>query len=306
MMLSLPRYTLLLILWVSLFFNIERFQVDRNDLISISSPIYILFTALVVVGLLLPQWRPTSVVAVSLLALVSFGAIKLLDGRPDWGQALTFLTLFELTGILVAVALAHRVGQLIADMIETVRALLLSDLDGRVHPSAEAEAIVKREMQHARRRNLPLSLLLVEADTKEAKVELSATAKEINALLTQRLCLVTTTRLLASTLRRSDLIVDETDRGRWLLMTSEVQRGQASTILQRLDDQTKKPLGIKLKYGIASFPEHGLTFEDLLAKAEQDLRAGQAGQPGQTPLDPNRVAPEEPSVRYSSIESTTK
>ncbi len=303
-MLSLPRYVVALFLWVSFFFNIERLHINRSELVNIAFPVYLLVIALLVVGLVLPQWRPISTATMLVIAFVSFWIAKLLYGRPFWGDAYTYLTLLELTAVLVTAVLAHRVGRLTADFVETLRGLFLSDLDGRVHPSDQAEGLIKRKMQSARRRNYPLSLLVLEADTAGSTIELSATAREIQRLLTQRLGLVRLTRLLALNLRPSDSIVEEIDQRRWLLMTSEVHRAQATAILQRLNDQTKRQFGIRLSYGVASFPEEGLTFEDLITKAEQDLKTGHAARNGDANMDPTPISTEEPTVQFSSYESS--
>lgn len=286
----------MLIVWITFFFNVERLHINKSELINIAFPTYVLAAVLLMVGLLLPQWRPISTVRMFAFAFFAFVATKLLYGRPYWGEAYTYLTLFELTGVLITAAFAHRVGQLTADFVETLRSLFLSDLDRRVYPPGQAEMIVKREMQSARRQNHPLSILLVQADTEGTNIKLSPTAQEIQRLLMQRLGLVALTRLLARNLRPSDFIVEEINQGQWLLLTSEAQRGQAYAIWQRLEDQTKRQFGIPLRYGIASFPEQGLTFEDLIAQAEQDLRTGHAERHVEATPDLTRISAEEPGV----------
>ncbi len=299
-MLSLPRYIVVLFLWVSFFFNIERLHINKSELINIAFPVYVVVTVILVLGLVLPLWRPISTTSMLLVAFVAFWSAKVLYGRPFWGEAYTYLTLLELGAVLITAALAHKVGQLIADFVETVRALFLADLEGRVVSSDQAEGIVKREMQSARRRNFPLSILVVEADAAGAAVELGATAQEIQRLLTQRMGLIRLTRLLAHSLRPSDSIVEEIDQRRWILMTSEVHQTQATAILQRLNDQSKRQFGIRLRYGAASFPEEGLTFEDLVAKAQQDLSAGHAARNGDGNIETAPIAAEESPVRLSS------
>lgn len=299
-MLSLPRSVLALILWLTFFFNIERLHVNKSELINIAFPTYLLVAALVVLGLLLPQWFHISLTPMFTLAFLAFGVVKFLHGRPFWGDAYTYVTLFELTSVLLTVTLAHRVGRLTADLGETIQALLFAGLNGRVHPAEQAEVVAKREMLSARRRNHPLSLLLIEADTQNANIALSTTAQEIQRLIAQRIGLVTLTRLLASSLRGSDSIVDESERGRWFLLTSIAERTSANAILQRLNEQATKALGIQLKFGIANYPDQGLTFKDLVASAEQDLHAEKIERRGDTIPDSTPLLNEEPGVKAIS------
>ncbi len=304
-MLSLPRYIVILFLWVSFFFNIERLHINKSEVVNIALPVYLVVTALLVLGLVLPQWRSVSATTMLLIAFVSFWIAKLLYGRPFWGDAYTYVTLLELAAVLITAVLARQVGQLMADFVESVRALFLSDLEGRVVSADQAEGIVKREMRSARRRNYPLSILVVEADAAGATVELSATAQEIQRLVTQRLGLVRLTRMLAQNLRPSDSIVEEVDQRRWILMTSEVHQAQATAILQRLNDQTKREFGVRLSYGAASFPDEGLTFEDLVAKAQEDLKTGHAARNGDANAEATVISTQEPTIHLSSYGSKT-
>ena len=304
-MLSLQRYMLVLVLWIAFFFNIERLHVNKNPLVNIAFPTYLLVTVFVVLGLVLPQWHPTTLTPTLMLAFFSFVGSKILYPRPFWGEAYTYLTLFELGAVLITAVLAHRVGQLLADFSETVKTLLLAGLDKRIYPPEQAEVIAKREMLSARRRNYPLSVMLIQADTQGSQIKLSTTAQEIQRVLARRMGLLSLTRLLATNLRSSDSIVDESEQGRWLLLTAELDRSRASIILRRLNEQTSMGLGVKLKFGIASYPDQGLTLEDLLLKAEQDLEAELDGQRDTAASDHEStpLLSQEPRVDYASHES---
>lgn len=292
-MLSLQRYIVLLVAWIAFFFNIERLHVSRNALINITMPTYILVTIIVILGLMLPLWHQSSALPFFAFAFFSFAATKLWSNIPYWDDTHTYLTLFELTSVMVTAFLAYRVGQLIVDIVETVHALLLTEVGKRVYPKEQAEFVAKHEMLLARRRNYSLSMLLIEADTKAAQIKLSTTAQEIQHLLTRRMGQVTLTRLLATNLRTSDSIVDASEQGRWLLMTAELDRSNASAILDRLNKQATNKMGIKLKFGIANYPEQGLTFGDLIVIAEQDLRADHTLASGETTMDATDLVAQE-------------
>ncbi len=292
-MLLLNRYTLALVLWLTFLFNIERLHINKTEFIDIAAPIYVLAVALVVVGLVLPQWQRMRTLTMQLLALLLFVIIKLFHGRPYWGDGYTYLTLFELSATLITITLAQKVGSLSADFVGTVRTMLFSDLAGRVYASDEAELIVKREMQHSRRRNRPLSVLVVEAGAEGAVVNVSTTAREIERLLAKRYSLEAMTRLLAGAIRRTDFILDQTGQGRLVLVTPEMRKEQAGAVLQRLNDQTQKRLGVTLRCGVASFPDQGITFEELIDQAERDLRGELPERRGEVMIAPAATQAEE-------------
>ncbi len=127
-MLRLNRHIIALVLWLSFLFNIERLDLDIGapDVSNIASPIYIVATIMVVLGITLPQWRRVPIWRMLLIAALSFVVSQFVDGRPSWGGTYTYISLFELTAVLLSMALAYNVGSLTADFVDTVRALMFS------------------------------------------------------------------------------------------------------------------------------------------------------------------------------------
>ncbi|MBI5031548.1 MAG: hypothetical protein HZB51_13555 [Chloroflexi bacterium] len=274
-MLRLGHYTLGLVLWLTFFYNIERLDVNKAEFINVSSQVYLLTMILLVLGIILPQRFPTNQWAMFFVGLVGLLAIKLSQNRPYWGGQYTYITLFEFGSVFLTLILALRVGRLIADFTETVRVLIFPDLEGRVFPSNRANSMIERELQYARRRNTPLTIMLLEADTESTRLTLSVTTQEIQTLIARRYRLAAVTRLLTRDLRRSDLILDQTGDGRLILVTPETRPTEVSPLLERLTNRAQSRLGITVKWGVATFPEQGLTYEELVHQAEQDLRSQQ-------------------------------
>lgn len=277
-MLRLNRYILALVLWLSFLFNIERLDLNIGtpDVFNISYSAYIAAVLMVVIGLMLPRWRRRSAAIVGVCAVLAFIVASSIDDRPAWGGGYTYLSLFELFAIVTTAMLAYAVGWLSADFIDTVRSLVFTDTEGRVYDIQDADSIIKREMQYTRRVNRPLSLLLIEADTTGRNVDLQATAQEIQRLLAKRYSLMALSRLMARTLRRTDFILDQAREGRLVLVAPEMRKEQTTAIVARLNEQAHRRLGIALRTGVASFPDQGVTFEELLYQAEQELHPSSA------------------------------
>ncbi|HEY0601302.1 MAG TPA: hypothetical protein VGD58_00260 [Herpetosiphonaceae bacterium] len=284
-MLRLNRYILALVLWLSFLFNIERLDLDIGspDVFNISYGAYIAAVMMIIVGLTLPQWRRRSHWLVGVLAVVSFIVASSIDDRPAWGGGYTYLSLFELFAIITTATLAYTVGRLSADFIDTVRSLIFTDTEGRVYDMNEAENLIKREMQYTRRVNRPLSILVLEADG--ARADLQVTAQEIQRLLAKRYSMMALARLMGRTLRRTDFILDHAKEGRLVLVAPEMHKEQTAAIVERLNDQARRRLGISLRSGVASFPDQGVTFEELLYQAEQDMQPSGVKRRGQDDFD---------------------
>jgi hypothetical protein len=272
-MLRLNRYILALVLWLSFLFNIERLDLDigQQDLFNISYSAYLAAVGMVVVGLMLPHWKRRSGWIAGISAIVAFVVASSIDERPAWGSGYTYLSLFELLALGLTVGLSYLVGRYSADFVDTVRSLIFTDTEGRVYDMHEAENLIKREMQYTRRVNRPLSIMLLEADSHSRNVDLQATAQEIQRLLAKRYSLMALSRLMARTLRRTDFILDQPREGRMVLVAPEMRKEQTEAIVVRLAEQAQRRLGISLRSGVASFPDQGVTFEELLYQAEQDL-----------------------------------
>lgn len=273
-MLRLNRYVLMLILWLSFLFNVERLdlEVGQPDLFNIASPIYVAAVVMVVLGLVLPQFTRIALWQLQLLGLVSFLVAVFVGHRPVWGGAYTYISLFELIAVLITTLLAYSVGRLCADFLRAVRALMFVDMDGRVYDAEHAEGLLKREMQFARRANRPLSVMVVDVDTDGSVQKLLPTEVEIQKILAKRHNMIAVTRLLSRSLRRTDFVVDQTDDGRIVLVMPEMQKSQTMATIARLNQRVQQRLGVKLRYGVASFPEQGVTFEELIHQAETTLR----------------------------------
>ena len=86
-----------LLVMLSLFFNIERFDFGQNNLIDIHSFVYVIGTVAVVATILLPLFARLAVSWVILFWFVVFVLFKLLSlsERSIWGGVYTYLTLTE-------------------------------------------------------------------------------------------------------------------------------------------------------------------------------------------------------------------
>ena len=273
-MLRLNRYLLGLVVWLSFFFNVERLDLDvtNPDLFNIASPIYVAVVAVVALGLLIPQLKKIPAWQMQVLGVLAFVVARLLSDRPAWGGAYTYISLFELTSVLFSAALAYTVGMLCVEFLDTVRALLFVDMDGRVYQREQAESSIKREMQFARRANRPLSIMVIDVDANAIPLAMQAAEKEVQQVLAKRHHLVAVTRLLARSLRRTDFVVDQTDDGRIVLVMPEMGKAQTISTLVRLNQRVQERLGFALRFGVASFPDQGVTFEELAYQAESALK----------------------------------
>ncbi len=270
-MLRLHQYILALFVWLSFLFNIERLDVGGTSVLNLPSLLYLYVFGAVLFCLLMPRWARFPLSVYSGVGLPLYIGLRLMSGRPMWGGAQTYVFLFEVSSVLISIGLAYTVGNRLSDFLETVSALILDDMPNSVYRPKEADAWVRREMQYARREHYPLSVIVMEVEASDREVVLHETAQEIQKLLARRYNLMALTRLLAWRIRRTDFILDRSQEGRLVLVAPKAHQEQAPVIIQRVQRYAKRHLGISLRCGAATFPVEGLTFDEILHRAEQKL-----------------------------------
>lgn len=304
-MLRLNRYVLALVAWLSFVFNVERLDLNISspDLFNISFPMYIALVAVAVAGLLVPQRKKLPLTAMLLVGALAFVTAASLDDRPAWGGGYTYLSFFELSAMLITASLAYIVGRLTAEFLETARTLIFPDTSGRVYGPKEADSLISLQMRSSRRTNRALSVVLIDVNIENAQVALQATAKEIQQLLVKRYSLASLNRLLTKTIRRTDFVLDRSKDGQLVLIAPEMSKQQALALIERLDKTAQRRLGVSVSCGVASFPQQGATFEELLYQAEQDLHPTVKERYGDELIDRREATPEPRVVSEAMVAS---
>lgn len=141
-----------------------------------------------------------------------------------------------------------------------------------------ARELVDIEMVRSRRFERPLSLIIVEADREHIAAQTPRLLEEMQQTLVERYARATTANLLTRTLRRTDLVLADVRPGRLVLVTPETNASEASWLASRVAQLVRERMGLETRYGVASFPQQALTFDDLRTVAEADLcrQAGSA------------------------------
>ena len=126
--------------------------------------------------------------------------------------------------------------------------------------------VVRRELARARRNERPLAV-----------ASLSVTSDRRDRFRSGHLDEVA--RVLAASLRQTDVIACTNERARLALLLSETSREHADGLLARLKSQPE--LGRRVHVGVASFPEDGVTWAGLKALArERERPLGASGAVG--------------------------
>lgn len=264
-------HIILLLLWLAVFYNIERLDINGYDTINLESSVYLVGVLAVLLPLLPLFQRRHVLVSVAPTLAVLLVAL-LLDPGPEIGGMHTYITLAEVVMVTVIVVLAHRVAGSLLEFYEAVEVVTLSDKDGRrPHTLTNAHDAVQVEMSSSRRTQRPLSLVLLQADGTSLNMMMHRFVQELQRSMMQRYVLAMMARMLSRSLRRSDLVIEDQHPGRLVLVAPETSEEAAQALGWRLKRLVAQRLGVTATFAVATFPHQALTFEELLNVAEKRL-----------------------------------
>jgi hypothetical protein len=133
-----------------------------------------------------------------------------------------------------------------------------------------AARAVEAELARSRRHGRPLTFLLLEPSAQGPAPDFEATMSRVSraaqselrrAYARERAC-----GLIAEQVRRSDVIVCEEHR--FLVMSSDTSAEGTEMLAARMVGTAHARLGLQFRTGVASFPTHGTTYEELVEVAK--------------------------------------
>jgi hypothetical protein len=271
-----------LIVWLALLFNVERLDITTTNTIDLPSSLYVTALVVALAGLLpIFQRRPVFVLIALGIALFAIGLAVTSPARI-WAGDHKYRTLAGLLLLAVTAVLAHCAGRVLAEFRQAVEMLTFSQRESRVRQLHDAEETVQIELLDCRRKQRPLSLVMLQADSSTLDAMMHRLVHDIQRAMMQRYVVAMAAGVLARFLRRTDVIIQHTKPGRLIFVAPETSEPQAIALGQRMVDVARQQLGVAAQFSVAAFPEQALTFEELLNVAEQRLRERPNGQPSVT------------------------
>ena len=107
--------------------------------------------------------------------------------------------------------------------------------------------------------------------------------------------------LLRETLRESDIVAYDPAEDRFVILLAQTDGPRAEQAVTRLDRIVRRRIRVQTRAGVARFPEHGLTLDDLLRSAEGAWRSTPFdAYRDSSPSENGKVAPAAPESRESA------
>lgn len=266
---------ILLVLFLAIFFNLGRITPGGMELVDIGPFVYVLTTVAIVFTILLRTYTQMSSGTMVMMWALFYLFLKLavFNGTPFWGQTFSIVTFIEFAFLLSGVALAQEVGRHLKEFHDAVETITFANSPDARKLSDEIENI-NTEIYRSRRYNHSLSMILFQPSRDSQQLMLNKSVQEVYKSLTSRFVAISVAKVLRENIRRSDKLIEQPEKGRYIVLTPETNRGQSARVVEKIREAALL-LGTNVTVGVSTFPDDALNYEDLLKKAEDDLSKNQ-------------------------------
>jgi hypothetical protein len=262
----------ILLLWLSIFFNIERLDLDLPgfDALNLPSSLYVI-GLIGAVAALTPTFQRRHVGTLLGLMVVLYIVTLAIIGKPIFGGVHIYLTLTGILMLSCTVLTAYSAGRCLSEFIDAVETVTFSEKGSPLHDEHEGHNLVSVEMIKSRRTQRPLSLVMIQANASSVNMLMHRLIQDVQHMMMQRYLMTTIARVLSRYVRRTDILIEGTQDGRLVVLAPETNPEGAVILGERLTQMAEERLGISASYSVAAFPDQALTYEGLMNIAEQRL-----------------------------------
>lgn len=263
---QLHRLTIYLVISMAIFAVVKSFGHGEGSTTGISMFVYVFGVCSVLSILILqPLARMNTYLVVAgnvgIYLLIHF---FLFDKTSLSSDTRAYIPFAEITFLFVIILLALRLSQSFHQVKGSIESMTLPD---SVKTLGVAMGDVKTEMARSRRHNRSLGIVIVRFGNDMSMLAFSHIKDEISLELVDNEKTNALARTLAKTARRTDQVILQREKQRFILLCPETNKQGLDGVLERITVIAENRLGTSLECGAATFPNDAVTFEELLAKA---------------------------------------
>lgn len=272
MMRRLQGSILYLLIHLTILFNIERLDLDGKNTIDLATAVYPLTLLAIIIVLSIKGLRTLPQPALIALWTAVYLVMKLvlISQRPLVGGIYTYLSFTELGLFLIAVFLAQRLAQNVEEFEAAAKIFAFANISN-IKRLGEAQKEIQAEIYRSRRFHRPLSIIVVEQDESRIQANINKLVQDAQHSLMKEYISAMIARELSAQLRQTDILLAHDKKGRLIILSPDTDNDGTNAFVHRLRLLARNDL-FSINFGAATFPDHALTFEQLLEQAESNLQ----------------------------------
>jgi GGDEF domain-containing protein len=256
----------ILIIWLFLFYNIERL----SEPIDINRVAYTLVPIMAVLVILVPRLRKVPLAVLVIGPIPIFLVLKAGVGSRVWGKAIP-LTVTEICVIALTTIVARWVGNGLSEFESAIANITIGQVGRLPEPFSTGQGEMYREVRRARHHQRPLTLVAIGVEEESVQVALDRMVQEVQRAMMKQYMLSGVSKTLCNELEDYDIIAQRNDH--FLALLPEITPEKLTDLVERLRKTVSERVGVTLQIGTASFPEDAVTFESLVEKAVWEMDA---------------------------------
>lgn len=275
-MTNLKRSFLGAALYLAVIFVLGQSDYANRTIINFANYFYVAVIIAMPLTLFFPSISRVSVfVPLGIWAGVYFVLLQVLDRSRSTSSDEFSIIALELILLEAGVWFAHQLALQITHAESIMAALALSAFPNRARDIESENQRIKIELTRSRRYHRPLSVVIIEADIADEKTT-KEMLKSIQHDLLQQFSSARLAQIIDDRVRQTDLVLRD-HKGRFIILCPETDFTNVSLLAQRIANAIQEKTALRIRWGVAAFPDEALTFDDLLQKAE--ARLGRSEEP---------------------------
>ncbi len=270
---NLKWHTVCLLLYLAIFFNIERLGILGKGEIHLNAFIYLIGIFIVLFVVVVPRSNKLSCAGPLLICMTIYVAANLLvpDSRILLSEFRSFIYITETVLLVSLVFLACKFSNALEEFTQGMEDILLSNVRSHVKSFEDAQEDILAEFNRSRRYNHPLKIIIVDSNNDSYEGAKSRIVEDMQKSFSDQYLRNKLGSVLSVLIRRSDLIFEQEDKKRFVLVCPEMTESRFVYLANRIKNVVTEQLNLTVTYGVSSFPEESVTFDELMTKAESQL-----------------------------------
>lgn len=257
-------------LYLAVIFVLGQADYSNRTIINFANYFYVAVIVAMPLTLFFPSISRVSVfVPLGIWAGVYFVLLQILDRSRSTSSNEFSIIVLELLLLEAGVWFAHQLALQISHAESIMAALALSAFPNRARDIDSENQRIKIELTRSRRYHRPLSVVVIEADVADEKATREM-LKSIQHDLLQQFSSARLAQIIDDRVRQTDLVLRD-HKGRFVILCPETDHTNVLLLAQRIAHAIQEKTALRVRWGVAAFPDEALTFDDLLQKAQARL-----------------------------------
>jgi hypothetical protein len=212
--------------------------------------------------------RPVTLAGVAMALYVGLKAF--LPGEGISSGSEIYIATIEAGFVVLTAVLAAHLAAALASLDRALGSVAFGDNPALPLQAPQAGHEILTEMARSRRHERPLTVTVLAPEPGSVETAVEEAAEEVQRVIRSRFVRGKLSRVIAGQLRRSDILFEDGKTGHYLVVSPETGDDGAALLVTRIKDAAGAA-GLRLDAGIASFPDHAVSFEHLVELAERRL-----------------------------------